>query len=372
MILTYKYRLLPKKAQHRALEAILESQRQLYNGALEERIEYYRKTGGSRSWVDQYKSLTECRRELPEMNAIAANIQRATLKRLDLAYAAFFRRLKDHSDKPGFPRFRGKGWFDSFGFACWEGIRLRGSSLMVKGIPGRLRVHLHRPFPDSKPLSCTIKRDTKGWSISISVDVDAAPKRIVSRSAGMDLGLKTLAALSDGLLISNPRPAHKAEREIRRRRRALARCKVESKRRVKVKAKVQRLHAKIARTRRTYLHQQSAMLVRNYDLIAVEALKIKQLTQLQCAASIHDASWATLIEMLRYKAERAGAHLIEVDPSYTSQECPDCGTFAKKTLSQRVHRCDCGCVLDRDVAAARVILSRAVPRPRVDNATQLC
>src|SRR5258706_9057619 len=121
MILTFRYRLLPTKQQHRALEAILESQRQLYNAALEERIDAYRKANITRTYFDQTKALTEWRQSETEASAIPVALQRATLKRLDEAYKAFFRRVKK-GGKPGFPRFRGRGWVDSFGFSGFFGI----------------------------------------------------------------------------------------------------------------------------------------------------------------------------------------------------------------------------------------------------------
>src|SRR5207249_3118369 len=108
MILSYRYRLLPTKRQHRALETILESQRELYNAALEERIDAYRKTNVTRTYFDQSKALTVWRQSDRDASALPVNLQRATLKRLDEAYKGFFRRVKA-GDKPGFPRFRGKG-----------------------------------------------------------------------------------------------------------------------------------------------------------------------------------------------------------------------------------------------------------------------
>ena len=94
MILTYRYRLLPLKSQHRALERLCAVQRELYNAALEERIDCYRKTGKTRTYIDQCKALTECRHELPDMGELPVNLQRWTLKRLDDAFQGFFRRLK--------------------------------------------------------------------------------------------------------------------------------------------------------------------------------------------------------------------------------------------------------------------------------------
>jgi putative transposase len=171
--------------------------------------------------------------------------------------------------------------------------------------------------------------------------------------------------LSTGEAIPNPKKARKAHKRQRRLQRALDRCERGKKNRLKAKARLARFHAKVARRRRTYLHQVSAKLVRDYDLIAVEKLNVKGLAAGMLARDVHDAGWATLKEMLRYKAERAGARLIEVDCRKTSQTCPECGQVAKKTLSERIHRCDCGCVLDRDHAAALVILQRGCSESRV-------
>ncbi len=136
MILTYRYRLLPSKRQHAALTGLLDAQRALYNAALEERIDCYRKTGKGVSYIDQCKSLTLCRRALPEMGALPVNLQRWTLKRLDDAFQGFFRRVKARNGKAGFPRFRGRGWWDSFGFGEFSGIRFDGARLRFAGMPG--------------------------------------------------------------------------------------------------------------------------------------------------------------------------------------------------------------------------------------------
>jgi putative transposase len=357
--LSYKFRLLPNKRQHVDLRTILSSQRDLYNAALLERIDCYRKTGKSLFYIDQAKSISICRKEIPEMASLPANLQRGTLARLDRAFKGFFCRLK-RGDNPGFPRFRGRDWFNGFEFAEFSGIRFADNRLCFKGIRGGLRVHMHRSLPEGKILCAKFKRDIKGWSVCLVISVETAEKRIVSSAVGIDVGIKTLAATSDGLLIPNPRCARKAEREMRLYQRQLARCKRGSKRRMKVKQRVARLHAKTANTRNTGLHQISRMLVNRYDVIAVEALNNKALAKGMLARDVNDAGWSKLREYLRYKAEGAGAHFIQVDPKYTSQICPDCGTVAKKELSERVHGCACGCVLDRDVAAAQVILQRAV------------
>lgn len=188
MILASRYRLLPSKRQHRALEEILESQRQLYNAALEERIGAYRKAGLTRTYFDQTKALTEWRKSDPEGRALPPNLQRATLKRLDNAYKAFFRRQKARG-RPGFPRFRGKGWFNAFGFRTFSGITLKNGRLRFAGLPGGLRVHLHRPIPEEAVVkSCVFRRALNAWSVSFAVELSEPPLRRTGRAVRPGFG----------------------------------------------------------------------------------------------------------------------------------------------------------------------------------------
>lgn len=358
-MLTYKTRLLPSRGQHEKLRAALDHTRDLYNAALAERIDCYRKTGKGRSWQDQCKGLAELRSD-SAWAIFASTMQRWPLKQVDLAFAAFFRRLKIRAGKAGFPRFRGREWFKTFGFSDRSGWVVNGARLRMKGI-GSVRLHLHRPLP-SMPIACKVKREGRNWYALLTVEAHCSVGH-TGPAVGIDVGITTLAALSTGELIANARPARRAEREMRRRQRQLARCKRGSKRRRKVKDRLASLHARIARTRETYLHQVSASLTARFGTIAVEKLNVKGLAAGMLARQVHDVAWGRFINMLRYKAVRAGGAVVEVDPRYTSQTCPDCGCIKRKELSQRVHRCDCGCILDRDVAAAKVILFRAGNRP---------
>ena len=368
MIVSYRYRLLPRRQQHRALERILESQRQLYNAALEERMGAWRRAGLTLTYFDQCKSLTIWRHSDPEGAALPPNLQRATLKRVDEAYAAFFRRVKEGT-KPGHPRFRGKGRFNTFGFNEFAGVTLRGGSLRFKGVPGRLRVHWHRELePGASIRRCTFSRDTKGWTVTFALRVDAAPPRPENRVVGVDLGIRMLAVLSDGGFIPSIRAARRCERRLRILQRALARKKRGSGGRLKARSQLARCHAAITRKRNDHLHQASARLVRDYDVIVMENLNVKGLARSALAKDFHDASWARFIAMVRYKAEWAGARLIEVDSHGTSQECSRCGVKVSKALSDRHHNCvDCGLFVDRDLNAARNILKRAGVGPGLPN-----
>lgn len=363
-MLTWKCRLLPSKGQHDKLRASLDHTRDLYNAALEERIDCYKKTGKGRSFFDQAKGLTELRSD-PSWATYSVAMQRWPLKQVDLAFAAFFRRLKAKGGKAGFPRFRGREWFKTFGFSDRDGWAVNGARLRMKGI-GSVRLHLHRPLP-SVPIACKVKRQGENWYAILTVEVGCAATH-AGPSVGIDVGITTLAALSTGETIANTRPAKRAEQEMRRRQRALSRCKRGSKGRRKVKNRLASLHTKISRTRETHLHQVTASLANRFGTIAIEKLNVKGLAAGMRAREVHDVAWGRLIQMLRYKVAKTGGALVEVDPNYTSQTCPDCGVIKRKELSERTHRCPCGCVLDRDIAAAMVILSRAGNRPGTLNA----
>ena len=368
MYLTYRYRILPTKRQHRALEAILESQRQLYNAALEERIDAYRKTGIRRTYFDQSKALTEWRHSDEDGARLPVTLQRATLKRLDDAYRGFFRRLK-RGMKPGFPRFKGVGRFDSFGFRVFEAISLKNQKLRFKGMPGGLRIHMHRPLP-CEPLikRCTFRRDAKGWMVGFELFLAPMPTRVFQQTVGVDLGVTTFAALSDGNVIPSLRAARKAERRLKILQRSSSRKRRGSKSSLRAKNLLRCCHAAVARRRMNHLHQASAHLVRKYDLIAVEALQIKSLADGVLAKDVRDASWSIFLSLLGYKAERAGARVVKVAPHNTSQDCSRCGTKVPKGLSDRRHDCpNCGLSLDRDLNAARNILSRAGVGPGLLN-----
>lgn len=327
----------------------------LYNAALQERISAYQKHKISITKFDQYKSLTEIRQHDPAHASIPAVIQRSTLERLDNAFKGFFSRVKK-GEIAGFPRFRGKGRFDSFGFTTAP--MTKGNRVYFKGI-GSLRFRSHRPLAGAVK-TAFIKRDHKGWTIGFTVDVednDTFAWKIPE--IGIDLGISDMAILSSGERIPNLRHAKKTERLMRVKQRALARCRRGSKRRAKVKAEVTKSHARIANGRSTYLHQVAARLVNTYQTIHVENLNVKGLARGMLAKSVHDVAWGKFLFLLTYKAERAGGEVIKVDPKHTSQICSGCGVIEKKLLSQRVHDCvHCGLVLDRDHNAAINILAR--------------
>ncbi|MDE1907336.1 MAG: transposase [Rhodospirillales bacterium] len=357
-VLTYKYKLLPSKSQRAALKEVLEEQRVLYNAALQERIDCYQKTGKNLTFFDQTKSATVWRKE--SESELPVNLHRWTLKRLDTAFQSFFKRVKKRDGKAGFPRFRGRNW-KSFGFAEFVGIRLIGKRLKVKGFRSGIKIHMHRSMPkDADIISCSFTKVNNNWFVSLQIKTEVPDIHEPQNAAGIDLGLKQFATLHNGTTIAFPRYSRKAEKELRKKQRALSRCKEGSRRRQKVKRGVAAIHAKIANSRSTHLHQIAASLVKTYDGFALENLNVKGLMKSNLSRSIGDAGWSMFKNILRYKAARAGLQYKEVDPRNTSQLCSGCGVIVKKTLQDRIHKCDdCGLILDRDVNAGRNILLRS-------------
>ena len=377
MLLTFRYQLLLTKAQHARLEQILEAQRLLYNAALEERIDAWRKSKTSISKIDQFKSLTQIRSFDPSYGEVPVALSRWSIAKVDDAFTGFYSRIK-RGGKAGFPRFRSKGRWQSFGFAEWDGVRLRGNRILFKPFKSGLRLKLRRPLPDGADLrSCTFTKTDRRWTVSLVVDVPAASAhRFEDRAVGIDVGTHHLATTSDGVHFENIKPAKRHERAVKLASRALARCRRGSKRRAKVKAHLARLKRRVANTRRTYLHEVSARIARDHGFIAVEALKVKNMTRSAKGTvekpgknvraksglnrSMLDAATATLIGLISYKAERAGGIMVKVDAKNTSQDCSCCGERVQKDLSVRRHVCTCGADMDRDHNAAVNVLHRAL------------
>lgn len=383
--LTCQHRLSLRRGQHRALEHILEAQRLLYNAALQERIEAWRKAGKSVRLYDQYGSLTTIRADDRQgYGALPVALSRWTLKKVDLAFQAFFDRCRRRNGKAGFPRFRGRAGWRSFGFSEFSGVRLKGGRLKFAGLS--LQVRLHRALPQGASIrSCVLSRDDKGWKLALQIALpeQATVHRRAGFAVGVDWGVATLATTFDGEAmeeIANPRFGAAQAAALARAQRKLARRKKRSRQYEKARRHLRALQHRLAARRRAHLHQVSARLVRDYGMIAVEDLSLRGLTASARGTAeraggnvrqkaglnreILDTSPGMLIAMLRYKALRAGAQFAVIDARGTSVECSGCGAQVPKDLGERRHVCPrCDLVMGRDANAARNIRRRAVAGP---------
>lgn len=222
--------------------------------------------------------------------------------------------------------------------------------------------------------SATLSHQRGRWHVSFSVElpeVEPGP-RISGRVVGVDLGISHLATLSTGKQVPNGRRLDTELRRLRRAQRTMARRRgpdrrtgqEPSQRWRKAKARVDRLHTRVANLRREDTHQLTSRLVRDYDVIVIEDLHVAgMLRNRRLARHIAGAAWGEIRRQLTYKTDRAGVRLVVADRWFASSKtCSGCGAAkAKLALSERTYRClVCGIVRDRDENAARNLAALAV------------
>lgn len=355
MRLAYKFRLYPTKEQTERLEHSLNLLRDFYNAALQERRNAWRLNRIRITCFDQIKQISEIRKLNTDYMAVQARTMQQPLRALDKAFKAFFRRIKS-GDKPGYPRFKGKAFFNSIVYNQ-SGYRFRDGKLNLSLI-GDLKIKLSRPV-EGTIKEVTAKREGSKWFAIVSCDgVPERPLTPVNKVVGIDVGIENFATLSDGTQIENWRYYQSAQKQLRKAARRVARRKNGSNRRRKAVAILRNVHQKIFNCRHDFQHKISTQLIKKYDLIAVEKLNITSLVKGRLSKQITDAAWSDFIFKLSYKAESAGRKLVKVSPNFTSQDCSGCGNRVKKDLSVRQHNCDsCGLSIHRDWNAALNILA---------------
>lgn len=392
---TYRFRLHPTAKQHVALGSMLRAHAELYNAALQERRDAYKTRGVSVRATDQMKQLTAIREARSDIAVWSFASQQQTLRRLDKAFQAFFRRIKA-GETPGYPRFRPASRFDSVDFRHGDGIkfidtgssrrsgRQREAHLRVQGV-GHVRVRLHRALPDGVKLGqVSIKREGTGrrqrWYAVLPVDVEDIALSKTGSVVGIDLGVASFYADSNGHFQPNPRHLKAAEQRLAAAQQGLARKKRGSTRRKQAVQKVARLHAKVRAQRLDHAHKTAHALVAQHDLIAHEALKVSNMVRRAkpipdpeqpgvflpnggsaksgLNRSISDAGWSQFLSILTNKAACAGRDVIAVNPTNTSRTCSSCGhVAAENRLTQAAFICmSCGHTAHADTNAAINIL----------------
>lgn len=377
----YKFRLRPSARQHIALAACVESHRELYNAALQERRDAWRHNRTRVRYTDQAGQLTAIRDTRADVAVWSYSSQQATLRRLNKAFDGFFRRAKS-GRKAGFPRFRGNDRFDSVEWPKdGDGARWHPETnrVYLQGI-GHVKVSAHREVR-GRIKTIQIRREGTRWMLVLSCDdVPSNPLPDTGRHAGIDVGIASFATTSDGEHIENPRWARAAGDALTAAQQRLQRAQPGSKNRRRRRAAVAARHRKVANQRRDFHHKTAGTISGSYGLIVVEDLTIASM--LRCAKpvpdpdtpgkylpngaraksglnrSISDAGWGQFVSILRAKAEDAGRTWIEVDPRHTSDRCEVCGhAAAENRVTQAEFRCQhCGHTAQADEHAARNIL----------------
>ncbi|MFD4504768.1 RNA-guided endonuclease InsQ/TnpB family protein [Streptomyces sp. NPDC058457] len=394
MIRAYKFRLRPTVRQAQALTEMLRDHCSLYNGALQERRDAYQHTTKtSIKYVDQSAQLKEIRAFDPERQGRwSFSSQQATLRRLDKAFQAFFRRVKN-GETPGYPRFKGAGHFDTVVFPKdGDGCRWnstphdRQTRVRLQGV-GHVRVHRHRPV-EGQVKTISVRREGRHWYVVLACDnVPASPLPSTSSIVGIDMGTVHFFTDSDGKHAENPRFLQASAEELAKAQRHLdtfpKRTRERTKKHRAAARKVARLHTEIRHQRLDHHHKTARLLVQDHDVIAYERLNTAGMTKAPppkpdpatpgtflpngAAAKaglnriILDASWGQFLRILANKAESAGRRVVEVDARNTSRTCPECGHIAKENrVTQAKFECTaCEFTANADHVGALNVLSRA-------------
>lgn len=348
----FLYRLYINKTQSDKLDSLMNTARELYNAALQERRDAWKCQRKSLNYYNQANELKELRREISEVALLNYSATQDMLRRLDKSFKSFFRRVKN-GEKAGFPRFKGYDRFNSLTFPTYgDGIKIKGNRLYIQNV-GLVKIKMHRIL-EGKINTATIKRECGKWYVVFSNTVEIKPLPASDKTVGIDVGLTSFAVTSDGEYIENPRYLREAETILRVSQRSVSRKKKGSHNRRKAVILLAKNHLKVKRQRADFAHKVADNLVRTYGRIAVEDLRIKNMVRNHhLARSISDAGWGQFVNILSYKAEYAGRDFVQVNPNGTSQICSGCGSIVQKNLSTRIHNCpNCGLSLNRDFNAA--------------------
>ena len=381
-----KFRLFPTKSQETLLEQNLGLCREVYNSFLLWRIARWETEHKSVGYHEQANALPAWKKAHPELTQVFSQVLQNVAVRVDLAFKAFFARVK-RGDTPGFPRFK-RDSYDSITYPQ-DGFKVHEQSVYVSKI-GMVKAILHRTVEGkmlcAKPRkmeqtikTCTVRRQNDKWFVCFVIAYEDKPLSESTENIGIDVGIKTFAALSNGEFIANPKFLRTDEMALAKAQRKVEKHKKGSPAQRKARKVVRRIHERIRNRRHNFLHQESRKIVNTYGLIAVEKLHIKNMSKSPApkpdpenagqflpnghAAKaglnkrILDAGWGLFRTILMNKAASAGRKVAEVNPAWTSQDCSGCGTRVKKKLRERVHFCPhCGLSLDRDTNAALNIL----------------
>ena len=366
-----KYRLFPSKAQARTLSQTLAVCRDVYNSMTHERTVLYQTQGSAPSMRDQQKAMTQWKKTHSELATVHSQVLQNVAVRVELAFQAFFRRVRQ-GETPGYPRLKGSGCYDSLTYPQ-AGYAVGSQTITLSKI-GDVKASIHRARPGTIK-TCTVSRSRRTICRRFCCDYEPEPLPRSDEAVGIDVGLKTFAALSNGEMIDNPRFFRRDEAALAKAQRKAAKFIKRTKERSRANKVIRRIHERIGNRRHNFVHPATRRLVNRFGIMFVENLNVKGMSRrpkpkaapnhegeyLPNGASakaglnksISDAAWSMFLAVLTQKAESAARQVVAVDPRHTTQDCSSCGYRATKKLSERWHHCPmCGLVLDRDTNAA--------------------
>lgn len=360
MIKTYTYKIKSNKALEQKFEEQLGICRYVYNLAIEVREESYKK-GVNINYYDLSKQLTEAKKEFPWLKQPSSSTLQAVLERLELGYKKFFAELKK-GNKCSKPHWAKKDKWRSFIIkqgnlkANKPALRFEKDGKFNLPKIGKIKLFKSK-IPKGEIRTASILREADGLYLKIVVkEQDAEQIRENQSICAIDMGITRFLTTSDGEYVENPRHLFQYLKKLRVENRKLSRMKKGGsnyKKQVKV---LQRLHLKISRVRKDFLHKQSRYLANNYSTVVREDLNISKMVKgSKLAKHILDCSWGTFFQFLEYKT-----NVIKINPAYTSQECSNCGHTCKENRkTQSLFECvKCNFTMNADEQACINILQR--------------
>ncbi|MBF2013826.1 MAG: transposase [Rivularia sp. T60_A2020_040] len=374
--LTYEFKLKPTKNQINLFEEWLETHRRVYNYALSERKDWYksrtcqinacslhscyiiRADAPRPTFASQCKSLTAARKSNEYLNKVNAQSLQQTLRRIEKAFVSMWER--NH----GFPRFKKVGRMRSFSFPQLGKNPLQNGFIKLPVI-GQVKLRQSREIPDGGILKqARIVKRVSGWYVMLTVQWDCSYAQPIphGEGIGIDVGLISMVATSNGLLIKRPKFFVEAEGKLKLLQQRVSRKHKGSNNWLKAHKKVAKLHEYVANCSKDWHRKLSHQLCNNNGMIFVEDLNLVGLSRGMLGKHCLDAGFGQFFNILEQTCFKRGVFFQKVDARKTSQICPNCQhETGKKVLAERIHKCDnCGYQTDRDIAAAQVVLIRGL------------
>ena len=357
-MIAYKYRIYPNRTEQQKLNKTLDLCRFTYNNLLEELNKQEKINRGA----IQHK-IVELKQEFPMLHDVYSKTLQYECYRLFSNLRALSR-LKKNGRKVGRLRFKGRDWFKTINYnqSGYKFIRTGKHYAILKlSKIGEINLRLHREF-DGKIKQIAIKKSNNKWHAILLTDGKKDIQKGIG-SVGIDLGIINFIADSNGNKIKSPLFLKKDLKKLKTAQQELFRKVKGSASRRKARSIISKIHENIQNKRNDFLHKLSYNYAMSYDTICIEKLNIKDMSQKDRywnKRNILDCSCGKFASLLKFKAESAGAKVMEVNPRNTTKTCSCCGSIKDMPIMQRTYNCECGNSLDRDINAARNILAQGL------------
>lgn len=362
-IRAYKLQIIPNAEQRKALENYQGAARFSWNFGLSMISKAYKRRKDKANYMTVSKLITKLKKtsRYAWLNEIPSDVVAQKLRDLDRAYQNFF------AGRARYPRFRKKSpsWSIRFNFDNRHSGKVKSWANGEMVLPGIGKVKLSQKLAKQMPKLITISKDGTGrYFASYAVEQDIKQMALVGSMVGIDMGIKSLATLSNGQVVENPRFLRHMLKLLRVRQKSLSRKQKGSNSWKKQVRRVAKTHAKVRNSRRDYLHKATTAIVESQDVIVVESLRVANMVKnRRLSRAINDASMSEFISMLEYKSGWYGKMFVKVDTWFpSSKTCGSCGhKLDELDLSTRSWECPkCKTVHDRDLNAAKNILAEGL------------